>query len=82
MKGKLWELGPMVLAAAVALYLAATSFLNRPPAPTGAAPRASSGPQDPTRPEDFLPDPHSKPDPNAPPDPSLSTAAAAAPRRP
>lgn len=83
MKGKLWELGPFVLAILVGLYFAAER-LRRPPIPveasaegrplTGATPRASTGPGDPTKPEDFLPDPRSKPDPNSLPDPTLSTA--------
>lgn len=79
MKGKLWELGPFVLAAAVGLYFLAAR-LTQTPAPNGeglsrtSTPRVSSGPGDPTRPEDFLPDPNSKPDPNAGPDLSTATA--------
>ena len=83
MKGKLWELGPVVIAVALGLY-----FLLRGGAPVpasnpelaaprqGLAPRTSTGPGDPTRPEDFLPDPNSKPDPNAGPDPVVSSATA------
>ncbi len=89
MKGKLWELGPFVLAALVGLYVL-TARLRRPPEAsvetpaaekplTGSAPRVSSGPGDPTRPEDFLPDPKSKPDPNSLPDPTASTATRGAP---
>jgi hypothetical protein len=88
-KGKLWELGPFVIAAAVALYIlfgrgAPVSAPVEPPlTPRAAAtPRTSSGPGDPTRPQDFLPDPNSKPDPNAQPDPgfSASTRAVRSPR--
>ena len=84
MKGKIWELGPFVLAILVGLYFLAER-LRRPPEPqaaaapagprTGAAPRSSSGPGDPTKPQDFQPDPSSKPDPHGLPDPSVSTAA-------
>lgn len=80
MKGKLWELGPFFIAAAVALYIlfgrgAPAPAPEVPAAPHPAAtPRTSSGPGDPTRPEDFLPDPNSKPDPNAPPDPGFSAS--------
>lgn len=92
MKGKLWELGPFVLAALVGLYFL-TERLRRPqPDPvlvsapgrplTGSTPRASTGPGDPTKPEDFLPDPDSKPDPNSLPDPTASTATRGAPPRP
>ena len=81
MKGKIWELGPFVLAVLVGLYFAARalrpSVVAAPAGPlSGATPRASTGPGDPTRPEDFLPDPRSKPDPNGLPDPVLSTSAA------
>jgi hypothetical protein len=80
MKGKLWELGPFLFAAAVALYLLAARLAAPPPNGEGlsrtAIPRASSGPGDPTKPEDFMPDAHSEPDPNAGPDPKLSTATA------
>ena len=89
MKGKLWELGPFVLAALVGLYFVAERLRQAPATAveasaagkplTGATPRASTGPGDPTKPEDFLPDPHSKPDPNSLPDPALSTATRGAP---
>lgn len=88
MKGKLWELGPFVLAALVGLYFL-VARINQPPAPpaeatisaprTGSTPRTSTGPGDPTKPEDFLPDPNSKPDPNSLPDPTASTATRGAP---
>lgn len=89
MKGKLWELGPFVLAALVGIYFLAERLRRPPVAPvaasapglplTGATPRLSTGPGDPTKPEDFLPDPDSKPDPNSLPDPTLSTATRGAP---
>ncbi|MBI2385592.1 MAG: hypothetical protein HYV14_06225 [Elusimicrobia bacterium] len=92
MKGKLWELGPFVLALLVAGYFIVDHFRRTQPdsvlvsAPgrplTGSTPRVSTGPGDPTRPEDFLPDPDSKPDPNSLPDPSLSTATRGAPAKP
>ena len=81
MKGKLWELGPFVIAAAVALYIlfgrgaSVTAPVEAPLSPRAAAtPRTSTGAGDPTRPQDFLPDSNSKPDPNAPPDPGFSTS--------
>lgn len=84
MKGKLWELGPFVLAALVGFYFIVEHLRRPPEAPVaasapgrplaGATPRLSTGPGDPTKPEDFLPDPNSKPDPNSLPDPTLSTA--------
>jgi len=82
LKEKLWELGPFVLALLVGAYFVAERLRRAPLAPvessagplTGSTPRASTGPGDPTKPEDFLPDPRSKPDPNSLPDPSLSTA--------
>ena len=90
MKGKLWELGPFVVAALVGLYILTarlkTSGVQPAPAVEGVAhprrgltPHASSGPGDPTRPEDFLPDPNSKPDPYSLPDPTASTATRGAP---
>ena len=90
MKGKIWELGPFVLAVLVGLYVVAERLRRPPPveAPaaaavprTGQAPRASTGPGDPTKPSDFLPDPDSKPDPHSLPDPSLSTATRTAPAK-
>lgn len=91
MKGKLWELGPFVLAALVGLYFMVERLRQAPSAPvevtapgkpmTGATPRASTGPGDPTKPSDFLPDPNSKPDPNSLPDPTLSTATRGAPAK-
>ena len=83
MKGKLWELGPFVIAAALALYFLLGRGVPAPSSPEpsapagprqGLTPRASTGPGDPTRPEDFLPDPNSKPDPHSLPDPVASTA--------
>lgn len=83
MKGKLWELGPFVIAAVIALYIllgrgASIQAPVEPAAPAGPrqglTPRASTGSGDPTRPEDFLPDPNSKPDPNSLPDPAFSTS--------
>jgi hypothetical protein len=84
MKGKLWELGPFVLAVLVGLYFLAARLRQPPRAPveasavgaprTGLEPRASAGAGDPTRPEDFLPDAHSQPDPKSLPDPVASTA--------
>jgi len=89
MKGKIWELGPFVLAVLVGAYFVAARLREdrrEPPAPsaegrprTGNTPRESSGPGDPTRPQDFLPDPDSKPDPNSLPDPTASTATRGAP---
>ncbi len=71
-KGKLWELAPMIIAAAIAFGWAVGRRRDGPRA-AGAvaavpAPRSSAGPGDPTRPGDFRPDPSSRPDPNAPPD--------------
>jgi hypothetical protein len=84
MKGKIWELGPFVLAVLVGLYFVAERLRRPAPAAVeasapgkplrGSAPRPSTGPGDPTKPEDFLPDPDSKPDPNSLPDPVSSTA--------
>lgn len=84
MKGKIWELGPFVLAVLVGLYFVAERLRRAPPDPVaasapgrplaGSTPRPSTGPGDPTKPEDFLPDPNSKPDPNSLPDPVASTA--------
>lgn len=90
MKGKLWELGPFVVAALVGLYILATRVktgqIQTAPAVEearqprrGLTPRASTGPGDPTRPEDFMPDPDSKPDPYSLPDPTASTATRGAP---
>lgn len=89
MKGKLWELGPYVLALLVALYVIYDHVRHPAPpvveAPVGGAPRGgltprlSSGPGDPTKPEDFLPDKDSKPDPNSLPDPTASTVTRGAP---
>ncbi|MDD5305055.1 MAG: hypothetical protein PHS14_18305 [Elusimicrobia bacterium] len=91
MKGKIWELGPFVLAVLVGLYFVAERLRQASPAPaeisspgkplTGAAPRASTGPGDPTKPADFLPDRNPVPDPNSLPDPVVSTAARGAPRK-
>lgn len=92
MKGKIWELGPFVLAALVGAYFIVDHFRRADPDPvvasapgrplTGSTPRPSTGPGDPTRPEDFLPDPDSKPDPHSLPDPTLSTATRGAPVKP
>lgn len=90
MKGKLWELGPFVLAILVGLYVLIGRLRESPANPaqapeaagrprTGMTPRMSSGPGDPTKPEDFLPDPNSQPDPNSLPDPAASTATRGAP---
>lgn len=83
MKGKIWELGPFVLAALVGLYFMAERLRQVPSAPvevsapgkplTGATPRASTGAGDPTKPSDFLPDPNSKPDPHSLPDQVVSS---------
>lgn len=83
MKGKLWELGPFALAVLVGIYFLVARIYRAPKAPveaaasgqprTGSAPRLSTGLGDPTKPEDFLPDPNSKPDPNSLPDPTAST---------
>ena len=83
MKGKLWELGPFVIAVALGLYFLLRGGASVPASipetagpRQGIAPRTSTGPGDPTRPEDFLPDPNSKPDPNSRPDPIVSTTSA------
>jgi hypothetical protein len=91
MKGKLWELGPFVLAVLVGLYFLAARLRQAPPAPaadaaagaprTGLPPRSSFGSGDPTKAEDFLPDAHSAPDPNSLPDPTASTATRGVPVR-
>ncbi len=81
MKGKIWELGPFVLAVLIGLYFLTARLRQAAPTPTpvegkprtGLPPRKSSGSGDPTRPEDFMPDPHAMPDPNGLPDPSFST---------
>jgi hypothetical protein len=82
-KGKLWELAPVAIAAAIAFGYALTRW-NRPPAPAAAvrsipAARPSTGPGDPTRPGDFRPDPHSVPDPSAGPDTSVPADRTSAP---
>ncbi|MDE2512253.1 MAG: hypothetical protein KGL74_14100 [Elusimicrobia bacterium] len=83
MKGSLWELAPIVIAAAVAFGLAVGHRRPAVPAPAPAAAPAvavSTGPVHggAAKGEDALPDGRSAPDASVPPDPSAGPDAAAA----